>query len=829
MKRICTLLFFCFLFLQTGWMQESAAILYGHVTGKAGQKLAGANVVLAETDLGTFTDASGIFSIGPIPPGTYNVHISTVGYHTRIEKVTLHVGQRTELNIELEPSSLDLTEVEVFGKPNKQVEKLQTITRLPLEPSDQIQSISVISDRLIELQGNLTISEAARNVPGIYTFATYGNQRESMSARGYRGIPLLKNGVRVNSDFRGIGILSDMQGVESIQVLKGASAITQGIATDLGSPGGVINLVTKVPRFYNTASVSLRVGSWGQIRPTFDVQGLLNQSQTLAFRLNGAYEHANSYRTGVSLEKFYINPSLAWKPDPRTTVTLEMDFLDDSRTPDPGTVNLAANDTNAIYDLPYDRFLGFSSNRAVTRNGTYTARIQRELNDQLQLRAAYIYSGLDISSITTSLSSGGRGLPNLSEFNQRYRTIGASSRIDKNSVLQLDLIAQEVKTGAVKHTLQVGVDYRTNFLETSSSSQAGLHYVDIIDVFQPVPNDLPETGQVYVAPVRDEYGNVISGGQSEAAAIELLAGDPVRSRSRSYGLMLQDVVELTNWASVFLGIRYNSQESTGSATETEISRGNAWNPQLGLMVRVKEGLNVFGSYTSSTSLRGAGNVDINGVELGNQRIDQLEAGIKSDWYDNRLRFNLTLYKINNTNMPLPVYDANWNPTGYYQKGGNDERKGIEVELIGRILPELEIVGGYAYIDARYKEHTSFYRDSAPLNTPKHTANAWLNYTVGKGKFSGLNLGAGAYYIGERPVNDWATTVTHEGIVPDQEPFNIESYTVVNAYLGYRVSNYGFRLLFNNIFDQIGYNAYRTRFINQTDPRSFAAVISYDFR
>lgn len=751
-----------------------------------------------------------------------------IGYTTFVKKVTLRPGQKEKLTIQLMPSSVDLLAVEVFGQSNGPAEKLATITRLPLEPSDQIQSISIISDRLISLQGNLTISEAARNVPGIYTFATYGNQRESMSARGYRGIPLLKNGVRVNSDFRGTGILTDMQGIESIQVMKGASAITQGIATDLGSPGGVINLVTKVPHFEQRGNASLRVGSWGQIRPTFDVQGLLNEEKTLAFRINGAYEHANSYRPGVSLEKFYINPSLAWKPDNRTTIMLEMDFMDDSRTPDPGTVNLASNDTNAIYDLPYDRFLGFSSNRSMTKNATYTARLQRELTNHLQLRAAYIYSGLDVSSISTSLSSGGRGLPNLDDYNLRYRTIGASSRVDNNSVLQLDLIGQDVQTRALQHTFQVGVDYRTNFLETSNSSQGSLHYVDIIDVFQSVSNELPGLGVVYVPAFTDENGNIISEAHTETAAIALNASDPVSSSSRSYGLMIQDVISLTDWANVFLGVRYSSQESTGSLTETSISRGDAWNPQFGMMVALREGLHLFGSYTSSTSLRGATNVDINGNELGDQRIDQLEAGIKSNWYNNRLRFNLTLYKINNKNMPLPVYDANWNPTGYYQKGGNDERKGVEVEIIGRLLPNLEIVGGYAFIDAQYKEHTSYHRGSSPLNTPKHTANGWLNYTLTQGALEGLNLGAGLYYIGERPVNDWATTVTHEGIVPNQEPFNINAYTVVNAYLGYSISDVSIRLLFNNIFDQIGYNAYRTRFINQTDPRSIAAIVSYRF-
>src|SRR5690625_7143939 len=78
-------------------------------------------------------------------------------------------------------------------------------------------------------------------------------------------------------------------------------------------------------------------------------------------------------------------------------------------------------------------------------------------------------------------------------------------------------------------------------------------------------------------------------------------------------------------------------------------------------------------------------------------------------------------------MNLPVYDENWIETGYYQKGGNDQRQGVELEFTGRLLENLELIAGYSYIDAQYKEHTSFVYGSAPLNTPKHTFNFYANY------------------------------------------------------------------------------------------------------
>ena len=197
--------------------------------------------------------------------------------------------------------------------------------------------------------------------------------------------------------------------------------------------------------------------------------------------------------------------------------------------------------------------------------------------------------------------------------------------------------------------------------------------------------------------------------------------------------------------------------------------------------------------------------------------------------DGRLRLNVTLFKINNRNINLPVYDENWVATGYYQKGGNDERKGIEIELSGRIIDNLEIITGYSYIDAQYKEHTSFVYGSSPLNTPKHTFNAYVNYNF-TNALKGLSIGAGGYYIGERPINDWsAGPITHQGIEPKIKPFNLEGYTLINLQLGYRISsNWNSRLLLNNIFNQIGYNAYRVSYINQIDPRTVAGSISYTF-
>lgn len=769
----------------------------GKIIDENKQPVPFATVIIDGTTVGTSADANGYFQFANLAAGQYTLKASYVGYKASFKEISLKAYETLTLTFNLRSDS-ELDQIEVFGSRYRHPDKIEALTRLPLAPYEQIQSISIISEKLIAQQGNLTIADATKNVPGVYAFATYGNKRESMSSRGFRGIPILKNGVRVHSDFRGTGILTDMQGVDNIQVLKGAAAITQGVATDIGSPGGVINIVTKTPKYYYGGNASIRVGSYGQARTTFDVFGPLTDTEDVAFRINGALERADSFRDGVSSDRFYFNPSFEWKIDDRTKLTLEMDYFDDSRTPDLGTVNLGENDVNAIYDLPHHKFLGYDNDKSLTKNATYSARFSRELTQNLSLKAAFFKSDLDLNDKGASLGSVIKDHAGQSIYNQRNRGYSISNRKDANSVLQFDLIGDHIKTGSITHTFQVGFDYRTTHYSTSTQTSSN---VDIIDVFGQNNNTLPDN-------------------------LNLSTPNLASAKSRAIGFVAQDVISFNSWFKTFLGIRYSN---TQTETETETTRSDAFNPLAGIIVTPIKNINVFASYTNSSYPRTANRLDINGKALGNERFDQVEAGIKTNWLDSRLRFNLTFFKINNKDINLPVYDDNWVATGYYQKGGNDERKGIEVELSGRVLDNLEIISGYSYIDAQYKEHTSYVYGSAPLNTPKHTFNTYVNYDF-KSFMEGLSLGAGVYYTGERPINDWSSgAVTHEGIVPNQKPFFVDSYLQTNAQASYQLDkHWNFRFLINNIFNKIGYNAYRTSYINQTDPRNFAIVLNYSF-
>ncbi|NDV95773.1 TonB-dependent receptor [Dysgonomonas sp. 521] len=787
------------LFLLINISFVSAQVIKGRVLDEKGEPLASATVVIKELQKGVSTDEFGKFRLTHLPKRELTVEVGFVGYNNNIKKVNLRNEDEVHVQFDM-VSNANLSEVEVFGERYKQPEKLDAITRMPLRPSEQIQSISVISDKVISEQGALTITDAVRNVPGVTLFGSYGGVKESMSLRGFRGIPVLKNGVRTDSQFQTASMQTDMAGVESIQVIKGSAAITQGVITDLGNAGGVINVVTKTPKFVNSGEVALRIGSWGQVRPTFDVQTVLDSKNTVAFRLNGAYERADNYRAVVSSDKVYINPSLEWRPDDKTTVTLEMDYMNENRTPVTSTVNLAGADTEALYDMPYSKFLGFGDDNTNSKTLTYAARITRMLADKISIRAAYFNSSYNVDNTSTGLS-GLRSQP--TDYNIKQRTISRNLRDDKNSTFQLDFIGRDVYTGSVKHTFQLGFDYR---IADATTTNLGSMVVDTIDVLaNKISNDVP-------------------------SALKLTgAGDPVQSKYTTYGIMAQEVMTINEYLKVILGLRYSSISTINATAGT--TKGDAWNPMFGLMVTPIKNVNVFGSYTTSTSLRSAAQILTDSVtQAGPSTTKQWEAGFKSDWLDNRLRFNFTYFSIRTENLTNAEYLEGTNTaTGYYYKAGTLKRDGIEVELNGRILPNLQVMLGYAYLNARYADSPSYVNGSAPMNAPKHTANGWVYYTVDRGPVRGFSVGLGAYYVGDRPVNEYSLSPDGHGSPVGTKPFDMPAYTTVNAQLAYTYKKVTARVFFNNIFDETGYNSYyRGGYINQIDPRNFAGVVSYRF-
>src|SRR5690554_3515224 len=178
---------------------QEVSDLTGKVTDETNNPIPFANIYITDLNKGTSADEHGVFTLTNVPYGDWVLNVSAIGYKSSSLSIPVNVPILSDINFQLVYDN-ELEQVEVFGNRNDRPDKIESLTRLPLKPYEQIQSISVISGKLLEDQGALTISEATKNVPGVYTFATYGNKRESMSSRGFRGIPILdRKSTRLNS------------------------------------------------------------------------------------------------------------------------------------------------------------------------------------------------------------------------------------------------------------------------------------------------------------------------------------------------------------------------------------------------------------------------------------------------------------------------------------------------------------------------------------------------------------------------------------------------------------------------------------------------------
>jgi iron complex outermembrane receptor protein len=807
MQRKNLFLLVLFLFLQVVYAQgQKETSINGMVLSLDGQPLSGASVKAENLNISTKTDQNGKFNISVPTPGKYSLTISNVGYQTRT--VNSHTGASNE-SFSLQPYDMVLNTVEVFGHTRRQPDKLDAITGMPLGANEQIQSVSTISSRLIKEQDNQDISDALHNVTGVILFSNFGGIGNSYTIRGIRGITTLLNGIQMDNDTRGHGIMPDMETIDNIQVLKGSYAISQGLSNSIGAVGGIINAVTKTPNFFNSGNIGIRYGSWNNIRGTFDVERLLNKR--FSVRISGAAQGGNGYRTQTTNQRFAINPSFTWKPDQETTMIGEIHFQHDSQTPDRGTINLAADSINGLWNIPNNKFLGFSSDHNITDAQFWGIRFIRTLSENIDLKLSYYGSTFkqDFNSAVAALDQ--EAFNQTGERNVRYRYLNHVTENDKSTVISAALVGHGLNTGWLSQTFQTGIDYRRSewYSQAFNSSP-----IDTIDIYQTFSNKLNNQNVTYTENKGRYYNRYYS----------------------TYGVYGQDLLAFNRYIKALLGLRYSYTESIDRKTNTYTS-GHGVDPIAGIFLSPVNNIHFFGSYTTISNISTAEYLDKDGKKLGNMVTRQYEMGIKSDFFNHRLRFNFTYFIMNNDDY---AYQITNQTTGavYYDQSGSLKRNGIETELVGHVLNNMEVLLGYTHLNAKYKGVKSYMDGSEPMGTAKNLANGWINYMFNRDALKGLSIGFGIYYVGKRPVDDYSKSTAVniitggseiQKITPGIKPFDLAAYTTANLQIAYTKGHYTIRTVVNNLTNSKGFNAYYPQaFLTPSNPRNFGVSLSYDF-
>lgn len=792
--RICLLM--TALFLTVSAIAQDGQIS-GFIKTSDGIAAEQVNVQLKELKKSTTSREDGSFNLTNIPQGNYTLIISFVGLKTIQNPVSVKAGETISLDFTLVENRSELAEIVVAA--NHSVNKRPvSIGKMAIQPMDLPQAVAIVGERTIRDQQAQRLSDVVKNVNGVYLGTTRAGTQESFFARGYgfSSTNMFKNGSRVNS-----GAMPEVSSLETVEVLKGGAAILYGNV----APGGILNMVTKKPKFEFGGEASLRAGSFNLIKPTIDIYGPI--SQKIAYRVNGTFESADSYRDKVSSKRYYVNPSLLFKLGSRTELLVEGDYLKHEFTPDFGIGSL---DANKIADVPRSRFMGTDWQYNITQQATSSATIKHSFNSNWQLSGVVSYQQFkrDYYSVERIQANA---------IGDWGRPLGRVDTKEKFLTGQVNLNGK-IKVAGMEHNLLAGADADRYITENYNYDIQSKIYdsINILDPTKFTPRtDMPKA-------TRTTF---------------------VETPVNRWGAYLQDLISITPKIKLLAGIRWSMQEAPAvttthllkndSISKTKYKSNNAFSPRIGVVYKLKPTVSIFASYSNSFAVNSGTDIYLNA--LPPSIIDQFEIGVKNMFLQNRLTVNLTAYRIINNNL---AQTAQFNSQGQANSNsslkeltGQTTSDGIELDVSAQFIKELTIIAGYSYNDMHYTKTPgntgSYVVGQRLVSTPAHTANGSVFYTFSKGPLNRLKLGASIFYVGDR-FGGWNDTYPDNLGTPPAKSrlIPVDAFTTIDVTVGYSIKKVSLLAKLSNVANTYNYYVHENYSINPIAPRMVVATISY---
>ncbi|HEY0012980.1 MAG TPA: TonB-dependent siderophore receptor [Allosphingosinicella sp.] len=562
------------------------------------------------------------------------------------------------------------------------------------------QAITVISESQIEDQGLRSIADVLTYVPGAIAGTGEAN-RDQISLRGNNTTAdFFLDGLRDDAQY-----FRDLYNLDRVEVLRGPNAMIFG----RGGGGGVVNRVTKRASGRDYREFSAGIDSEGGFRLTGDVDSAL--ADGVGVRVNGVYENGESFRRGVELERYGINPTLgATFGDTRIDVSYE--HFHDRRTTDRGVPSFGGRPLegfdSVFFGDPEDSFAQADVNIG-------SLAIEHRFSEALTLRNRTQYA--DYDKAYQNIFPGAVSANGLNVALSAYRD--TSHR--RNLISQTDLIWR-TDTGGVGHTLLLGFELGRQ--ETVSRRFNGFFQPSNSTSFS-VPIAAPTIDATIVfRPFAANMTTPANWADSEATVAAVYVQDQIR---------ISDAFEIV------AGLRFDRFEldAVNLNNNAEFSRTDELlSPRLGVIVRPVEALSLYASYSRSY-LPSSGDqftsLDLTGEALRPERFDNYEIGAKWEPLPGLLA-TAAIYRLDRTNTRAVAPDG----VTIVQTGAQRSR-GVEIGLERQVSNRWQISAGYALQDAEITDTTA----AAPAGrkvpfVPRHQFSLWNRYDVSE-RF-GLGLG-----------------------------------------------------------------------------------------
>lgn len=240
MKKLVTLTAILFLFQLSFAQQKVRTQLTGKVTdANSGEPLQGASIVIADSRIGTTTNAEGIYTINNIAAGHTILEVSYAGYQTIVDHVDITTS--SQVNFQLKRSVREYEGVTVTG-----VAGATSIRKAPIP-------ITRINKGELLVSPSTNIIDALSRQPGVSQLSTGpAISKPVIRGLGYNRLVTINDGVRQEGQQWGDehGIEIDENSVSRVEILKGPASLIYGS----DAIAGVVNIITTSPVPNNTIS-----------------------------------------------------------------------------------------------------------------------------------------------------------------------------------------------------------------------------------------------------------------------------------------------------------------------------------------------------------------------------------------------------------------------------------------------------------------------------------------------------------------------------------------------------------------------------------------------
>lgn len=589
-------------------------------------------------------------------------------------------------------------------------EEASTATRTDTPIKDVPQSIQVITRKVIEEQRAFRLADALENIAGVNKVSSTLAVFDSFIIRGFNATNrnFFRNGL---FDPTAGQLGSDTYNIQRLEVLKGPAAVLYG----QGDPGGIINLVTKkgLPDPYYAGNVTL--GNYDFYRSTIDATGPLNTGKTLMYRLNVAGQKADSFVDFVKRDMAAVSSAITWFAGPRTTLTIEGDYLNRMMRPYFGVPAQGSVLPNINGEIPRSLYIGIPGlDRQNRRSYRVGYDLTHQFNSNWSLRNAYRYA------IQEADNTQAFPLALLADQRTLTRRVGGltdSIQRDHHHSMITNLVGHFALL-EMEHTLLTGVELRQDKENPSFRRPFNTTPLDIF-----APDYSTPTGPFPINPLFSKSDN------------------------KTAALYVQDQITILPNLKFLGGLRFDylhqslvtSGLTAGAPLQTSDDTGVS--PRLGLVYQPIEPVSLYTSWTRGFSPNSPETLNPNGTLFEPERSTQYEVGMKTFLFDNRIAATLAWYHLTRENLitPDPIDPQ------FSVQTGEQRSQGVELDVTANLTTGWNLIASYAYTDAEVTKDNNVALLGKRLgNVPYNKATLWSTYHFQEGPLRGFGIGGGVF-------------------------------------------------------------------------------------